>query len=109
MRNSKTDWKRLFEQLKKLAEDDDTTTVFAAGDAKFVRQARSYVPSRHPVFAGSFASDINKGIESIFLENLIFMEMPWLLTDTEADIPFNQTALLRRFFCAWRGRLVKSP
>ena len=45
VRNSKTDWKRLFEQLKKLAEDDDTTTVFAAGDAKFVRQARSYVPS----------------------------------------------------------------
>lgn len=98
VRNPKTDWKRLFEQLKKLAKDDDTTTVFAAGDAKFVRQARSYVPSRHPVFAGSFASDINKGIESIFLENLMFMEMPWLLTDTEADIPFNQTALLRRFF-----------
>ena len=41
---------------------------------------------------------LTKELKAFFLENLIFMEMPWLLTDTEADIPFNQTALLRRFF-----------
>ena len=69
-----SDWTRLFETLK---EREETTTVFAAGDAAFAGKTRNFSPQKHPVFAASVFQSPGTAESALAVENLRFMEMPW--------------------------------
>lgn len=103
------DWQRLFDQLRdeKKARGRDSSApplaIFAAGDEKFVRQTRYFTPQGYAVFASSLLYAQTDFEDSIFLESLRVMEMPWFLSprqwaDIETPLIRSRPPLEQRYF-----------
>ena len=91
------DWRRLFNQLKAQLEGDDSTPdkiVFAAGDGKFIRLTRNFVPDAYPVYGSSLFRTHEQATMAMFLDNLRIMEMPWFVDGVDTEI-FETDSLVR--------------
>ena len=103
VRDSERDWQRLFDMLKE-EEGEEIPVLFAAGDSDFAAKARGFAPQRYAVFAASTANAGARTNSALLLENLGFMEMPWLvgldesLSDLDSPIARALPILRRRFF-----------
>ena len=100
------DLREMFERLKARTEADaeaenpsPPAPVFVAGDADFVRRARSYLPPRYPVYAGSAArADADRSAD-LQLEGLKILESPALANPAASGLDFAaRPAAERRFF-----------
>ena len=78
-----TDWTRLFQQLKN--SERESLIIFAAGNADFAANVRGFVPQQYSVFAISTINTSNQIEDTLSLEGLSFMEMPWFVGLTETQ------------------------
>lgn len=96
-------WRRLFNATKEESEEDAQTAAVIAGNAEFVKKARSYLPPRFAAFGGRWINTGEGGVKALHLENLRFAEMPWFArVDSEAVAAYNLPEARRRDYFSQR-------